>query len=90
MLLTMYHNVGTKRSLVKEHLTFLWHIYLGHISIERMERLTNNEILPNLDFTDLNICVNCIKGEQTKHIKKGVTRSTHLLEIVRANFLWDF
>jgi len=43
---------------------------LGHISKEMMERLVKNEILSNLDFTDLNVCVDCIKGKQTKHIKK--------------------
>ena len=45
-ILTLHHNVGTKRSLVKERSTFLWHKCLGHISRERMERLIKNEILP--------------------------------------------
>jgi len=31
-----------------------------------MERLIKNEILPNLYFIDLNICVDCTKGKQTK------------------------
>jgi len=52
------------------------------ITKERMERLVKNEILPSLDFTDLNVCVDCIKGKQTKHTKKGATRSTQLLEII--------
>ena len=69
-VLTLHHNVGTKRSLVNERSAFLWHKRLGHISRERMERLIKNEILPDLDFTDLNICVDCIKGKQTKHTKK--------------------
>ena len=50
-----------------------------------MERLIKNEILPNLDFTDLNICVDCIKGKQTKHTKKRATRSSQLLEIVHTD-----
>nr|KYP76372.1 hypothetical protein KK1_020613 [Cajanus cajan] len=29
-----------------------------------------NEILPNLDFTYINNCVDCIEGKQTKHTKK--------------------
>ena len=69
-ILILHHNVGTVRSLVNERSVFLWHKRLGHISRERVERLINNEILPDLDFTDLNICVSCIKGKQTKHIKK--------------------
>jgi len=67
---------------VNECSAFLWHKHLGHISKEMMERLLKNEILPSLDFTDMNVCVDCIKGKQTKHTKKGATRSTQLLEII--------
>ena len=55
-----------------------------------MERLIKNEILPDLDFTNLNICVDCIKGKQTKHTKKGATRSTQLLEIVHTKICGPF
>ena len=44
-----------------------------------MKILIKNEILPDLDFTNINICVDCIKGKQTK---QGATRNTQLLEIV--------
>ena len=80
-LLTLHHNVGTKSGLVNEHSAYLWHKHLGHISKERLVRLVKNEIFSDLNFTDLNICVDCIKGKQTKHTKKGATRSTQLLEI---------
>jgi len=69
-VLTLHHNIGTKHSLVNKRSAFLWHKCLGHISRERMERLIKNENFPDLDFTDLNICVDCIKGKQTKHTKK--------------------
>ena len=55
-----------------------------------MERLIKNEILPNLDFTDLNICEDCIKGKQTKHTKKGATRNTQLLKIVHTDICGPF
>ena len=55
-----------------------------------MEILIKNEILPDIYFTDLNICVDCIKGKQTKHTKKGATRSTQLLEIVHTNICGPF
>jgi len=55
-----------------------------------MKRLIKNKILPNLDFTNLNICVDCIKGKQTKHTKKGATRSTQLLEIVPTDICGPF
>jgi len=86
----MHHNVDTKRSLVNERSTFLWHKRLGHIFRERMERLIKNEILPNLDFKDLNICVDCIKGKQTKHTKKIATRSTQLLNTVHTDICRPF
>ena len=69
-ILTLHHNVGTKHSLVNERSVLLWHKRLDHISRERIKRLIKNEILPGLDFTDLNICVNCIKEKQTKYTKK--------------------
>ena len=37
-----------------------------------------------MDFTNLGICVDCIKGKHTKHTsKKKATRSTQLNEIIR-------
>ena len=62
-LMTLHHNVGTKRSLVNENSAYLWHKRLGHISKEMMERLVKHEILPYLDFTDLEVCIDCIKGK---------------------------
>jgi len=55
-LMTLHHNVGTKRSLLYERFACLWHKRLGYTSKERMQRLVKNEILPDLDFTDLNVC----------------------------------
>ena len=69
-LMTLHHNGGIKRSLVDENSAYLWHKRLGHISKERMQRLIKNEIISNLDFTDLEVCIDCIKGKQTKHTKK--------------------
>ena len=69
-LLALHHNVGTKRGLVNETSDYLWHKRLGHISKARIERLEKNKILPDLNFTYFDICVDCIKGKQTKHICK--------------------
>jgi len=87
--MTSHHNVDIKHSLVNECSVFLWHKRLGHISKERMERLVKNEILPSLDFT-VSVCVDCIKGKQTKHTKKGATRSTQLLEIIHTDICGPF
>jgi len=63
-LMILHHNVGIKRSLVNECSAFSWHKRLGHISKERLERLVKNEILPSLDFTDLNVCVDLLKANK--------------------------
>jgi len=89
-LLTLHHNVETKRSLINENSSILWHRQLGYISKEKLERLVKDEILPNLDFTNFDVCVDCIKGKQTKHTKKCATRSGGLLEIVHTNICGPF
>lgn len=69
-LLMVHRNIGMKRTMLNENSVYLWHKRLGHISKERLERLIKNEILQNIDFTDLGLCVDCIKGKQTKHNKE--------------------
>ena len=53
----------SKRSRIQERFFMLWHKRLGHISRERVERLIKNDIFPSLDFEDMEICVDCIKGK---------------------------
>ena len=84
-LMCVHQNIRIKRSMANENSTYLWHKRLGHISKERLQRLVKNEILPNLDFTDLVLCVDYIKEKQTKHNKKGATKSTQLLEIIHTD-----
>ena len=89
-LMCVHQNIGIKRSMANENSAYLWHKRLGHISKERLQRLVKNEILPNLYFTDLGLCVDCINRKQTKHNKKGVTRSTQLLEIIHTDICGPF
>jgi hypothetical protein len=64
----------------------LWHCRLGHISRGGMERLIKEEILQPLDFSDLDHCIECIKGKFIKHVKKnGATRSSGVLEIIHTD-----
>ena len=78
-------NVVKKRSLIRESSSMLWHKRLGHISKERMERLVKVEILPSLDFSDFNTCVDCIRGKLTKSTRKGSTRSDGILELIHTD-----
>ncbi|KAL1214071.1 Retrovirus-related Pol polyprotein from transposon TNT 1-94 [Cardamine amara subsp. amara] len=84
-------NYGIKRSASNESSALLWHKRLGHISKNRMMRLVKSEILPPLDFSDLDVCLECIKGKHTKHItKKPATRSTQLLELIHTDICGPF
>jgi hypothetical protein len=69
-------NVNKKRKRTHDVSSKLWHCLLGHISKERTERLVKNEIVPPLEFSDLEQCIEYIKGKYVKKIKKDVKRST--------------
>ena len=56
-------NVGLKQNLINENSSMLWHCRLGHISLERIKRLVNEEVLSTLDYTDFQTCIDCIKGK---------------------------
>ena len=68
----------------------LWHCRLGHISRGRIERLIKEEILHPLDFTDLEHCIDCIKGKFAKQIKKTAKRSAGILEIIHTDIYGPF
>jgi len=44
----------------------------------------------NLDFTDLNVYVDCIKRKRTRHTKKEAAISAQLLEIIHTNICGPF
>lgn len=68
----------------------LWHCRLGHISRGRIEKLIKSEILPKLEFSDLEQCVDCIKGKYVNQIKKGANRSTGTLKIIHTDICGPF
>ena len=63
--------IGKKRSKVNENSSMLWHKCLGHISRERMQRLIKEGILHDLDFSDFDTCVDCIKRKLPVRARKG-------------------
>ncbi|KAH9668658.1 Integrase catalytic domain-containing protein [Citrus sinensis] len=89
-LMTMHGNIGVKRSALNEQSSMLWHMRLGHISIERIKRLVNDGALEALDFTDFGTCVDYIKGKQTNKTKKGARRGSNILEIVHTDICGPF
>ena len=73
----LYHNVGIKHSLIDKIFVYLWYKHLGHIFKERMERLIKNENFPNLDFTGLKVCIDCIKGKTNKNTLRKELQEVH-------------
>jgi hypothetical protein len=77
-------NVSSKRKKCDDTTSVkLWHYRLGHISKGRIERLIKNDILIPLDFSNLDYCIDCIKGKYAKQVKKGeAKKSAGVLEII--------
>ena len=48
----------------------------------RIERLIKKSILLLLEFSDLEQCIDCIKGKYVKKIKKDAKQSAWILEII--------
>ena len=84
------HTDTRKHKLTKENSAALWHKRLGHISMKRIERLVANDILQPLDFTNLNECVNCIKGKQTNKRKYDAKRCNDVLELIHTDICGPF
>jgi hypothetical protein len=83
-------NANRKRKRTQDASSKLWHYRLGHISRGRIERLVKNEILPPLEFSDLEQCRECIKGKYIKKIKKDDKRSTVILQIIHIDICGPF
>jgi hypothetical protein len=83
-------NVTKKRKRIDDASSKLWQCRLGHISRGRIERLIKESILLHLEFSDLEQCVDCIKGKYVRKIKKDVKRSAGTLEIIHTDICGPF
>ncbi|KAJ9539071.1 hypothetical protein OSB04_031804 [Centaurea solstitialis] len=81
---------GTKRTIVRENSANLWHRRLDHISKDRLKALVKNNSLPDLDFSDLQDCIECFKGKQNNKFKKTSVRSGKLLELIHTHICGPF
>jgi hypothetical protein len=61
-------NVQKKRKSTHDTSSKLYHDRLGHILRGRIEGLVKSEILLPLEFSDLEQCVDCVKGKYVKKI----------------------
>ena len=80
--------IGIEMNVMNEESSLLWQQKLGHISIQRIKILVNEGAFNALNFTDFEICLDCLKGKQTNKSKKGVTRSKRLFEIIHTDICY--
>ena len=74
--LTVNNASSSKGLRLNEKSYTLWHKCLGHISKHRMVRLIKGEILPDLDFSDFDTCVDFIKGKLTLRLGMPMLTNT--------------
>ena len=71
--------------------TYLWHLRLGHISLDRINRLTKDDPLKDINVGSLPVCESCLEGKMTKrHFFKNGTRATECLELIYNNIYEPF
>ena len=46
--------------------TYLWHLRLGHINLDRINRLVKDGPLRKLNVSTLPVCKSCLEGKMTK------------------------
>ena len=66
----MHVHTGTKRCVINEDSSMLWHRRLGHISIERIKRLVNDGVLSTLDFTDIDTIWHALRENRPTNPRK--------------------
>ena len=76
----------SKRKEPSSNPTRLWHMRLGHINLNRINRLVKDGILDNLVHEPMLVCESCIESKMTKRpfpLKEN--RSNDLLELVHTD-----
>ncbi|KAG8381639.1 hypothetical protein BUALT_Bualt06G0142500 [Buddleja alternifolia] len=65
---------------------YMWHLRLGHINSNRIQRLVSDGLISPLDLKNLPVCESCLEGKMTKRPFKGKgNRATQLLELIHTD-----
>ena len=75
-----------KRKFPSTSDTYLWHLHLGHVNSNRIQRLIKDSLLEPIDFDDFLVCESCLEGKMIKRPfnAKG-RRAQDLLELVHSD-----
>ena len=60
------HVKSLKRKFPSTNDAYLWHLCLGHINSNRIQRLIKDGLLEPLDFDEFRICESCLEGKIAK------------------------
>ena len=75
-----------KQKVSNDDQTYLWHLRLGHISLDRINRLTKDGPLRELSVGTLPVCESCLEGKMTKRSFSGKRkRAEEPLELVHSD-----
>ena len=78
--------LSKKRKLSPSSPTKLWHLRLGHINLNRINRLVTGGVLPDLVVEPISVCESCLEGKMTKRSfsAKG-NRAPGLLDLIHSD-----
>ena len=62
------HVKSLKRKFPSTSDAYLWHLHLGHINPNRIQRLIKDGLLEPLDFDDFLVCEPCLECKMTKRL----------------------
>ena len=80
------HVKSLKRKFPSTSDAYLWHLCLGHINSNRIQRLVKDGLLEPLDFNEFPVCESCLEGKMTKMpFNAKENRAKDLLELVHSD-----
>ena len=79
------------QKLSNDNETYLWHLRLGHISLDRINKITKDGPLKDLNVGYLPVCESCLEGKMTKSpfITKGL-RAEEPLGLIHSDVYGPF
>ena len=80
-------NTQNKRQIISpNNNTYIWHLRLGHINLNMIERLVNNGLLNELKDDSLPPCESCLEGKMIKRpfTEKGY-KAKESLELIHSD-----
>ena len=75
-----------KRKFPSTSDAYLWHLCLGHINSNKIQRLIKDVLLEPLDFDKFPVCESCLEGKMTiRPFNAKGRRAQELLELVHSD-----